>query len=176
MVYNCFESQVLSVEDVRETARYNKVMLIPCLGFLLKAKILNLRKLGLEWVIRREEKIWKDLLEIVPLTVLELHNLLKFLIRDDLAIKNLSSSFRDEVASRLKPVLLEHTIKQGFFLCWKSAYNLSRLHLSLLALVVIVLFILADAEKVMFVLFSVQEEFFYLNFWCGVQVRDVSQV
>lgn len=54
MVYNCFESQVLSVEDVRETARYNKVMLIPCLGFLLKAKILNLRKLGLEWVIRRE--------------------------------------------------------------------------------------------------------------------------
>ena len=64
---------MLPVEDVGETARDNKVMLISSLSLLLEAQILYLRKLSLKWIVRREKKIRKDLHEIISFVFLELH-------------------------------------------------------------------------------------------------------
>ena len=55
MIYHGLERQMLAVEDVREAARGDKIMLLPGIGLLLEAQIVYLRQLSLERIVSGEE-------------------------------------------------------------------------------------------------------------------------
>ena len=136
MIYHGLERQMLAVKDVGQATRRDEVMLLLGISLLLEAQVVYLRQLRLEGIVGGEEQIGQDLLKVVPLVILQLHDIPQFRVWNDLSGESFNSSVTDKVSANIFLVLLDHVLKEVLFL------------LVQLLLITVVLVVIRQTEEV----------------------------